>query len=578
MQQSNGDTPYRAKRALMLLRVSSIEQKKGYGWASQEKEIRTKVIEPLDLRLDEERHIIRDVYTGLEFKEHPALQYILEMAERHEFDILVTDVLDRLGRKGIARELYRMQLREFGIRILTTDPQDHADDDTLAGETIRLNRGYQAEGELNNTRRRSMNAKRVKLEGNKEKGIAPVVEGSGHRYYGYKYVLDARGKRVGIELNYDVIFVDEDGTEWTEVRVVTYIFENAANGVTLREIAKFLNEKKIPTPYVAKGIITKNQKYAPSWQASNVSLITRNSVYYGEARFRKKRKIKVRGKKDPRVKTPESEQLVVPVPAIVSKELAEKACMKAAQNKKFASGNNPNHKAFLLRGGLAKCGHCGGSLTTQPHHYKRKDGSIKEYTLYVCMAQGGLNHCHGCTILTTLLDKEAWSYMVALIRKPTLVDEKIAALRKEDPTANRRKQINAKLQEIRAEQANMEKNLTNLMRKGTLNARTEERLTQTLNALAEEEEGYLSELTQDDITHAQWKKVEDKLDEIHQVCREMSEKLDDPLYTPSYQKKQDLLVYLGIRAVVWHKEKEPKYEIQCKPPDIVSILSFGELQ
>jgi len=62
--------------------------------------------------LDEQRHIIRDTCTGLEFRERPALDQILEMARRHEFDILITNVLDRLGRKGLARELYRMQLRE----------------------------------------------------------------------------------------------------------------------------------------------------------------------------------------------------------------------------------------------------------------------------------------------------------------------------------------------------------------------------------------------------------------------------------------------------------------------------------
>jgi site-specific DNA recombinase len=84
---------YRGKRALVLLRVSSPEQEKGFGWPSQEREIRRKVIEPLGLLLDEQKHIIRDTYTGLEFRERPALDRILEMARRREFDVLVTDVL-----------------------------------------------------------------------------------------------------------------------------------------------------------------------------------------------------------------------------------------------------------------------------------------------------------------------------------------------------------------------------------------------------------------------------------------------------------------------------------------------------
>jgi len=121
---------YRAKRALILLRVSTPIQEEMYGWPAQEKEIREKLIGPLNLKLDEDRHIIKDTYTGLESRERPALDCILEMAKRHEFDILCMDVLDRLGRKGLAREIYRMQLRELDVRILTTDPQEHADDDT----------------------------------------------------------------------------------------------------------------------------------------------------------------------------------------------------------------------------------------------------------------------------------------------------------------------------------------------------------------------------------------------------------------------------------------------------------------
>lgn len=138
--QDNTDKPdYRGKRALMLLRVSTPGQEEKYGLPSQEKEVREKLIEPLQLRLDELQHVIRDTYTGLEFKERPALTRILNMAQRHEFDLLVMDVLDRLGRRGIEREIYRLQLRENGVRILTTDPSDYADDDTMVGELVQNN-------------------------------------------------------------------------------------------------------------------------------------------------------------------------------------------------------------------------------------------------------------------------------------------------------------------------------------------------------------------------------------------------------------------------------------------------------
>src|SRR5947209_10360760 len=311
--QQHIDNPYWGKRALMLLRVSSPEQEKGFGWPSQERSIREKLIQPLGLALDEEKHIIRDTYTGLEFRERPALNRILEMAQRREFDVLVTDVLDRLGRKGLARELYRMQLRELGVRILTTDPQEHADDDSLVGEMIRLLKGYQAEEELNNTRRRTMGGRREKALGNEEKGVLPQIIGNGHRYYGYNYVLDDKGKRVGITLNHAVILVDVDGIEWTEVKVVIFIFESAAQGMPLRQIAKALNDKGIPPPYIAKGVKPAYKKFPPIWQGYAVGRIVWQSAYYGEARFFKKRVIpRVPGKKDVRERTTEAEQAVVP--------------------------------------------------------------------------------------------------------------------------------------------------------------------------------------------------------------------------------------------------------------------------
>ncbi len=69
----------------------------------------------------------------MEFREREVLAEILEMAKRREFDVLVMDVLDRLGRTGLPREIYRAELHMHGVRVLTTKPEEHADDDSLMG-------------------------------------------------------------------------------------------------------------------------------------------------------------------------------------------------------------------------------------------------------------------------------------------------------------------------------------------------------------------------------------------------------------------------------------------------------------
>ncbi len=567
------NSEYEGKRALMLLRVSTPEQEKGFGWPAQEKEIRKKLIEPIGLKLDEDRHIIRDTYTGLEFRDRPALQQILEMARRGEFDILTTDVLDRLGRKGLQRELYRMQLKELGVRILTTDPNDHADDDSLIGEMIRLIKGYQSEEELNNIKRRTMNGRRVKIEGNKEKGVEPQIGGNGHRYYGYSYILDDRGKRVGVALNLDVIKEDEDGTIWTEVKVVEYVFESAANGIALRQIAKVLNDKGIPAPYAAKSIKSKKMRH-PLWQASSLSRMTRNSIYYGEARFFKVRTHKnVQGKKEVRERNDEKDQLVINVPAIVTKELADLARKKVTQNKQFATRNNSSPETSLLRAGFAKCGHCGGSLRVSPHSYRRQDGSVNEYLLYTCGLQAALlGVCKGCSILTTTLDNAAWQKAIEIIRDPLQIDAKINAFRAEDPTATRRKTINKKLKEIREQQLAMRQNLASLMMTQHPDRGTMDFLNTQLQQFADQEEGYTRELASDEYEYEKWKIIEEKLNELHKKCADIREKLDDPDYNISYKDKRDILSFLGIQAIIWKKGHSPQFEIRCNPSDIVDPL------
>src|SRR5947209_18100612 len=114
MDRNTQKPDYHGLRALMLTRVSTPEQEKMFGHTWQEMEIRKKLILPLHLTLDEERHVIHDTYSGLEYRYREALERILEMAERGEFDVLCMEVLDRgLGRKALAREIFRMQLREL---------------------------------------------------------------------------------------------------------------------------------------------------------------------------------------------------------------------------------------------------------------------------------------------------------------------------------------------------------------------------------------------------------------------------------------------------------------------------------
>jgi DNA invertase Pin-like site-specific DNA recombinase len=333
---------YRGQRALILTRVSTPKQEEKYSHAAQERQVREKLIQPLGLRImDAKKHIIHDTYSGLEYRYRQALAVILEIAERGEFDLLCMDVLDRgLGRRALARELFRMQLKELGIRILTTQESDHSDDDSLEGQIMRFFKGYKAEEEITDFVRRSKDGKREKALGNEEKGIPGQLIGSGDRLYGYTFVLNEKGIHSNYILNLDVIFVDEDGTEWTEVTVVVFIFESAANGVSLRQLAVILSAKGIPTPYMTKGRKRhKGMKEESVWQHKSISDIIKDPAYYGDYRQFKEASLgrKPGNKFLSKRSTTEDEQVSLSIPAIITKELFEKANRRIAYNKQLAT-------------------------------------------------------------------------------------------------------------------------------------------------------------------------------------------------------------------------------------------------
>lgn len=576
---------YRGKRALLLLRVSTLEQEKGFGWPSQEREIRKKIVEPLNLKLDEQRHIIRDSYTGLDFRERPALDLILEMARNQEFDLLVIDVLDRLGRKGIARELYRMQLKELGVRILTTDPNDHSDDDSLIGEMVRLIKGYQSEEELNNIRRRTVNGKHAKAEGRNQDGtFGPKrVVGVGSRLYGYRYLLDGNGKRVNFVLNEDIILVDEEGTEWTEVKVVVFIFESIAKGTAIRSVCHFLNDKGIPSPNVAKGIKMKvrdsKEKNPPIWQPTVIRNKILESGYWGEKREFKSKNMKMPGKKYPvRRATEEEEQVIVAIPAIVTKELAEAARERLEQNKQNSSRNNKHPEESLLRSGSIRCGYCGGAMIVnrdrRPKYSKNIMEGIGYLVQYYCSKHhGALGKCIGCSIGASHVDNAAWEKAVSIIKDTTEIDKIIDKYRTEDPTTANRKHINEKLSEIKRSQANFRKNLVLLMIQEEPDQETIAYLNSQLKHLEEQEKGWVHELAKEEGQQEKWKKVDEKLNELHQKYLEMKERMNDLSYDPLFNDKRDMIEFLGITVKVWRKDHRPHFKVECTYPNIVLRIS-----
>ena len=564
---------YRGLRGLILTRVSTGMQAKKFGHAAQERNVRTDITDPIMIHVID---VIHDTYTGLEYQYREALDRILHMAERGEFDVLCMDVLDRgLGRKAVARELYRMQVRDFGIHILTTEPSDHSDDDSFEGLAARMRKGLKAEEEILDMVRRTTDGRRQKALGNPEEGILPQVVGNGLQRYGYKYVRNDKGSIIGYEKNHHVMYVDKDEVEWTEVKVVVFIFESAADGVSLRKIAEILNEQGIPTSFVGRGIRRKGMKEDPRWQPVNLSRIVRDTAYYGEYRYGKTVPVRVPGRKRPIHKeTPPEEHIIVKIPAIVTKELWEKANRRVIANKKIALRNNRTSKESLLRGGFARCAYCGRALSPRPHRDKHGSGKQPMSSSYTCPKPFVKNgRCPGCTIAVVQLDNAAIEYINKLIRDPSAVDIAIQELLKDNPLKKRQQKAIKDLNKILADQQTLRANLSKEMRKKTFSEQTVAFLGNELKSLEQQEQEAREDLANQQQVQQQYEDLDQRIAEFHQQCREWREKLDDPQFTPDFHFYQEAVIFLGITAKVWRTGAEPPYQFYTRPSAIVELLS-----
>jgi hypothetical protein len=422
-----------------------------------------------------------------------------------------------------------------------------------------------------------MNGKREKAEGNPEKGIPPKHVGHGRATYGYSWTYSEKHKQDGYTLNFEVVKVDEDGTEWTEVKVVKFIFQSIIEGKSLKRITDTLNAKGIPGPKSVRRSTTAKEQgmlppKTPIWRYTTVSRMAKNRAYTGELELFRARVTRVPGKKSPiREPRPAEERVKIAIPLIINEDLFDEVQEKLKNNQQFSARNNHSPEQSLVRGGLARCGYCGNTMRV--HH--GKDSGKWEIVRYVCSAQYNEKpiRCKGCSISVHFVDTAAWTKAIEIIRDPKEVDEMVNSLRSKDPTAEQRKHINDELKKVREPQAAMRTNLANLMMQNQPDQGTIEYLNAQLHQLAMQENKWQGELAKLQDDHQIWKQVEKKLDEIHEECNRMREKLDDPNYIPTYKEKRDKCIFFGIHAIVWRHDHRPRFDIQLSPPSIMSLLS-----
>lgn len=194
--------------------------------------------------------------------------------------------------------------------------------------------------------------------------------------------------------------------------VVRQIFELAAEGVTLREIAKALQNYRLALPgeYLKTGkLYVDEDQEAKAWYAGTISNILKNQAYIGNM-VQGKRRTRL-SENEARHFTNEEDWIVVENThePIVDKELFDKVRKVLGQKVEESSFTSERGKNLPIKddifAGILFCGNCKRRLL-QLFRIIERDGKLERQYFYACRYNydfGG-EKC-GCTILEDELVK-----------------------------------------------------------------------------------------------------------------------------------------------------------------------------
>jgi site-specific DNA recombinase len=282
----------------------------------------------------------------------PDFQRLQQAARNGDFDIIVSEALDRLSRDQEHLAALHKQMRFLDIDIVTKSE----------GEINEMHIGLG--GTMNALFLKNLAQKtRRGLEGRVEAG-----KSGGGRSYGYD--LDRQPLPDGT-LTAGDLSINTD-----EARVVNRIFRDYDAGLSARAIAVALNAEGIPAPRSGKGTKT--------WSFSTISGnwkrgtgILNNELYIGQRVWNRQRYIKdpTSGRRQARL-NPEDEWVRKAVPDLA---IVDTALWKSVKHRQgvirqdliaTSTNDQPAGQALgvarrhkHLFSGLLKCGCCGGSYT-----------------------------------------------------------------------------------------------------------------------------------------------------------------------------------------------------------------------
>jgi len=471
--------------------------------------------------------VFSEVHTGAELWNRPELTRIREgLIASHRIDALYVHSADRLSRDPIHLVIVLEEAERNGVDVrFVTQSFERSDE----GMLVQYVKGYAAKLERELIRERTLRGKLSKVKGGK-------LLGTGVSLYGY-YL------RNGIRTINEI-----------EAAVVRRIFEWAASGVSIREMARRLTDEGVPSP-----------RGKDHWSKSTISRILHEPAYAGRAFswrwIRQGSRVAER---------PRDEWIEMPgecSPAIVDEKTWGLVQERLKRNKDLASRNCSNEEHYLLRGHI-KCGECRFPMWTDT---RRRTGRVEHS--YRC--RGKTSHRRSTCrpgsrpwINSRRLDDWVWDCVCSFLTDPKVVQREVERLRSKPLSDGGCKAIKRAIAATKARQRGLIEALGDLGAEyDSANADgIRAKLLDELRKLESDEQRLECQMEQGRRELEQAQVALKRLDGVANWCKQVKSKLR----TFGYKDKRLALEAVGAEVFVFGSSCNPRAELHLHIPGATS--------
>ena len=324
--------------------------------------------------------------------ERPAFLELMADARNKRFSGIIVDEESRFSRNKALKFIARIAepLSDLGIWLESVS-EGRQDWDDMAGLIMTTIRAEKSNSESANLGRRILS-----------KWCLMASKGEcylGRQPYGYRYVLDGKGKRVSLLPN-----EGEAGEPDSPANVIRWLFRTYLDTDTsLRNLANELTRRAVPT--AAGG----------TWKISTISKFLKDRVYCGDYRFNRRRAGKFYRMSEGSVVTkvvgdsPKRQDRTNPVedwvirtdshPSLINRDDYVSVQAKLVRNCKWKASPREMGKFAFMR--LLVCSHCGGHMVGMT---RRRNGMTPRVA-YVCGTNHRVGTCRTYSVFDFLASK-----------------------------------------------------------------------------------------------------------------------------------------------------------------------------